>query len=140
MNGTARPLRRRTSCARRRTCAPGSTGTAAPSPRKEKGTMKRSHALLAAVALIATAQPALAQTGEALIRKVGAGVPIANPSFPAQKDLVYKVAWYVTEGPPKPEEATAGFARPANFLVMADANGLDRKKVHLAIIVYGPAP
>jgi intracellular sulfur oxidation DsrE/DsrF family protein len=99
----------------------------------------RCAALFAPFALIAATQPACAQTGEALIRKVGAGAPIANPSFPAQKDLVYNVAWDVTEGPAKPEEATEGFARPANFLVMSDANGLDRKKVHLAIIVHGTA-
>ncbi len=95
---------------------------------------------LAGLALVAgLASPALAQTGEALIRKAGAATTIANPTFPAQKDLVYKVAWDVTEGPAKPEDATAGFSRPANFLVMADENGLARTNVHLAIIVHGTA-
>ena len=82
---------------------------------------------------------AVAQTGEALIAKVGANTPIAHPTFPGQKELVYKVAWDVTAGAAKPEDAVAGYALPANFLVMADAEGLDRKKVHLAIIVHGTA-
>jgi intracellular sulfur oxidation DsrE/DsrF family protein len=101
--------------------------------------MKRSLALLTAATFVMLAPPVVAQTGEALIRKVGANTPIANPTFAGQKNLVYKVAWDVTEGAAKPEEPTAGFARPANFLVMADQNGLDRKKVHLAIIVHGSA-
>ena len=101
--------------------------------------MKHAYSLLAAVAMMAAAQPALAQSGEALIAKVGAETPILNPTFPGQKDLVYKVAWDVTQGGAKPEDAVAGFAIPANFLVMADENGLDRKKVHLAIIVHGTA-
>ena len=97
--------------------------------------------LLRRAALVAVLLPSIAaaQTGAALINKVGADTPIANPTFPGQKDLVYKVAWDVTQGAAKPEEAVAGYALPANFLVMADQNGLDRKKVHLAIIVHGTA-
>jgi len=93
-------------------------------------------ALLAALALPV---PAAAQTGEALIRKLGANTPIPNPTFPASKELTYKVAWDVTEGPEKPEDLVPGFGRPANFLVMTDAEGIDRKKVQLAIIVHGTA-
>ena len=101
--------------------------------------MKTLIRTLACLTLVAgLAAPAVAQTGEALIRKAG-GTPIPKPTFPAQKDLVYKVAWDVTEGPAKPEEPTAGFSRPANFLAMADESGLARKNVHLAIIVHGAA-
>lgn len=101
----------------------------------------RRSALLPAVAALALAipTPAAAQTGEALIRKLGANTPIPNPTFPAPKELTYKVVWDVTEGPEKPEELVAGFRRPANFLVMTDAEGVDRKQVHLAIIVHGGA-
>lgn len=95
----------------------------------------------ATVLALATLAPssAVAQTGEALIKKVGASTEVPNVTFGADRSVEYKVAWDVTEGPAKPGDATAGFARPANFLVMADANGLDRKKVHLAIIVHGTA-
>lgn len=85
------------------------------------------------------AAPAVAQTGEALIQKIGANTLIPNPSHPGEKRLVYKVAWDVTVGPAKPDERVAGYATPANFLVMADQNGIDRKNVHLAIIVHGTA-
>jgi intracellular sulfur oxidation DsrE/DsrF family protein len=101
--------------------------------------MKRSHVLLAVLVLATAAQPALAQTGEALIRKVGANTPIPNPTHPGDKTLVYKVAWDVTQGAAKPEERVAGYATPANFLVMADDNGMPRGNVHLAIIVHGTA-
>ena len=102
--------------------------------------MKTITQALAGLALVAgLAAPAAAQTGEALIKKVGANTPIPNPSHPGQKDLVYKVAWDVTQGAATPTERAAGFSTPANFLVMADENGLDRKNVHLAIIVHGTA-
>jgi intracellular sulfur oxidation DsrE/DsrF family protein len=101
--------------------------------------MRATHIAIIALASLAPGASAAAQTGEALIQKVGAVTPIANLSYPAQKNLVYKVAWDVTAGPSKPEEATEGYAAPASFLVMADQEGIDRKKVHLAIIVHGAA-
>jgi intracellular sulfur oxidation DsrE/DsrF family protein len=101
--------------------------------------MRKTCAYSLLAALLMLSSPLAAQSGDALIRKVGTANPVPNPTFPAQKDLVYKVAWDVTEGPAKPEDATTGFARPANFLVMADENGLSRKNVHLAIIVHGAA-
>jgi intracellular sulfur oxidation DsrE/DsrF family protein len=82
---------------------------------------------------------AQAQRGEALIRKVGASNVIAAPTFPANPALEYKVAWDVTEGPATPDSATAGFARPANFLVMTDDSKVPRSRVKLAIIVHGTA-
>ncbi len=94
---------------------------------------------VALAALVFVPAVAVAQTGEALLKKIGASNRIENPTFPASKKLEYKVAWDVTEGAAKPEDPTAGFNVPANFLMMADENGLDRKKVHLAIIVHGTA-
>lgn len=94
-------------------------------------------ALIAATFLLAP--PVGAQTGEALIQKLGASTPVPNPSFPADKTVDYKVVWDVNGAPATPGELTPGMTRPAGFLVMADANGLDRKRVHLALIVYGGA-
>jgi intracellular sulfur oxidation DsrE/DsrF family protein len=94
---------------------------------------------VALAAFVLVPAVAFAQAGEALLKKIGTSHHIENPTFPASKTLEYKVAWDVTMGAAKPEDPTAGFSLPANFLVMADDNGLDRKKVHLAIIVHGTA-
>lgn len=83
--------------------------------------------------------PAAAQSGEALIRKLGASNPVPNTTFGGDKTVEYKVAWDVTVAPAKPGELTPGLTQPANFLVMAETNGLDRKRVHLALIVHGGA-
>lgn len=101
--------------------------------------MNRSIVVFTFVALLTAPSFATAQTGEALIQKLGASNPIANPGFPADKNAVYKIAWDVTKGPENPDGIAPGFSRPANFLFMADAEGLSRKKVHLAIIVRGAA-
>lgn len=94
---------------------------------------------LALAALLIVPATATAQTGEALIKKLGASSPVPNPSFPADPKAEYKIAWNVTAGPKEPGELAGGFSRPANFLVMSDAEGLPRANVHLAIIVYGAA-
>jgi intracellular sulfur oxidation DsrE/DsrF family protein len=80
-----------------------------------------------------------AQSGEALIRELGSGRPIADPSFPAPRDLTYRIAWHVTDKPETPAARVDGFRRPANMLVMMDANGVPRRNVHLAIVVHGEA-
>ncbi|MEX2180410.1 MAG: DsrE family protein [Gemmatimonadaceae bacterium] len=94
--------------------------------------------LILAVALVVPGLAA-AQAGEALIRQLGAGRPIAEPSFPAPHDLVYRFAWHVTDAPETPAGLVDGFRRPANMLVMMDENGVPRRNVHLAIIVHGLA-
>lgn len=94
---------------------------------------------LAFAALLSVPAFATAQTGEELIRTLGASSPIPNPEFPADKKAAYRIAWDVTTGAEKPDGIAPGFRRPANFLFMADAEGLSRKKVHLAIIVRGAA-
>lgn len=99
----------------------------------------RSIVALAFATFIAVPAFAAAQTGEALIQKLGASSPIPDPGFPADKKADYRIAWDVTTGVEKPDGIAPGFRRPANFLVMADAEGLSRKKVHLAIIVRGAA-
>lgn len=95
--------------------------------------------LAAAVVIVGTASPAVAQQGEALLRIEGKFIPVPNPEAVAPKNLVYKVAWDVTVGPEKPGEVTSGFRTPANFLMMTDTSGIPRKNVHLAMIVHGTA-
>lgn len=101
--------------------------------------MPRSLVLAAIAALALSPARAVAQSGEALIRAMGGGVPVADPTFPADRTVEYKVAWDVTEGPATPGALVDGFRRPANFLVMTEREGVARGKVHLAIIVHGTA-
>ena len=82
---------------------------------------------------------ALAQSGDALIRQVGAGPEIAVITFPASKSLIYKMAWHATVGPEDPAALAPSFRAPANFLWMADREQLPRRNLHLAIIVHGTA-
>jgi intracellular sulfur oxidation DsrE/DsrF family protein len=95
--------------------------------------------LIRALLLALIAGPLAAQGGEALIREVGGTPGITDPTFAAPKDLVYKMAWHVTEGPANPAERPAGFASPANFFRLMDANGVPRANVRLAVIVHGTA-
>ncbi len=101
----------------------------------------RRSALAAGLLLgtLATPTRAAAQTGDALLQKAGSFIPVPDPSFPADKTVEYRVAWDLTDGPAKPGDVTPGMARPANFLMQTDANGVSRKKVHLALIVHGAA-
>lgn len=94
-------------------------------------------ALTATALLLPTA--AAAQGAEAVIRQHGAQPSIPDPSFPASPDLVYRVSWDVNVGAEKAGDIVPGFRRPASFLVSTDANGVPRKNVHLAIIVFGTA-
>lgn len=98
----------------------------------------RGSILRLAVALIF---PALAgaQTGEALIQKEGAGPNVPVITFPASKDLVYRVAWHATVGPENPAELAAAFRAPANFLWMAGREQVPRRNIQLALIVHGTA-
>lgn len=98
----------------------------------------RRHSLMLALALLLAA-PLGAQTGEALIREIGGTSAVTNPTFPAPRDLIYKMAWHVTEGPTDPKERVSGFGTPANFLRLMDVNGVPRSNVKLAIIVHGTA-
>jgi intracellular sulfur oxidation DsrE/DsrF family protein len=95
------------------------------------------RSLVAAAILLPAALGA--QGSEAVIRQHGAQPAVPDPSFPALPDLVYRVAWDVNVGAEKPGQVVPGFRRPAGFLVSTDANGVPRKNVHLAIIVFGTA-
>lgn len=95
------------------------------------------YALLAA--LLAAPLSLSAQTGEALIREVGGTPGITDPDFRAPQDLIYKLAWHVTEAPEQPTGFPEGFRNPANMFRLMDANGVPRANVRLAIIVHGTA-
>jgi intracellular sulfur oxidation DsrE/DsrF family protein len=97
----------------------------------------RSFALTAVVLLAPCL--ATAQEGEALIRKAGAFTPIPNPGFAADKSLQLKVVWDLTEAAANPAEPVPGLSRPANFFMLAEAEGVPRARVHLALLVHGGA-
>jgi len=97
----------------------------------------RSVVSLAAALLLPLA--AAAQSGDALIQKEGAGAIVPVITFPASKDLVYRVAWHASVGPEDPAALAPSFRAAANFLWMADREQVPRKNVHLALIVHGTA-
>lgn len=103
------------------------------------------HITLAVGFGIAVATPlarplaAQASAGEALIREIGGTPRETNPSFPAPRDLVYKKAWAVTDGPTDPAMRVEGFGWPASFFTLMDANRVPRANVKLAVIVSGTA-
>lgn len=102
--------------------------------------MPRSARLVLALTLLVLASPrAQAQDTDATLRRFANQPLIKEPSFPAPKDLIYKIVWDVNVGAEKPEGIPDGFRRPAGFLMQTDDNGVPRRNVHLAIIVYGTA-
>lgn len=100
--------------------------------------MRRAQ-LLCVTALLLAPLPLAAQSGEALIRQIGGTPGITDPDFAAPRDLVYKMAWHVTEAPEEATGIAGGFRTPANFFRLMDANGVPRSNVKLAIIVHGTA-
>ncbi len=101
--------------------------------------MPRSIVRLAVAAALVLPSALGAQTGEAVIKKEGDSPLTTTATFPVAKDLVYRIAWAVNVGPEKPEEVAPAFRRPANFLVLSDRNGLPRKNVHQAVVIWGTA-
>lgn len=97
--------------------------------------------LIRLTALLVVLVPAsgIAQSGEALIREIGGTSQVADPSFPAPKDLIYKMAWHVTVAPESPDGIAPGFRNPASFFRLMDVNGVARTNVKLAVIVHGTA-
>lgn len=90
------------------------------------------------IVLPAFAAPLCAQ-GNEVIRKEGASPLATNVTFPAPKDVVFRIAYAVNTGPEKPDEGVAGFKSAANFLYVGDANGVPRANMKLAVVVWGTA-
>lgn len=101
--------------------------------------MRLLNSLVLAAVVLLLPRLAAAQEGEALIRKAGAFTPIPNPGFTADKSLELKVVWDLTEAPATPTEMVPGLSRPANFFMLAEAEGVPRARVHLALLVHGGA-
>lgn len=99
--------------------------------------MTRTPAILIVLSAFMAA-PIHAQ-GSDVIRKEGASPLATNVTFPAPKDVVFRIAYAVNTGPEKPDEGVAGFKSAANFLYVGDANGVPRANMKLAIVVWGTA-
>jgi intracellular sulfur oxidation DsrE/DsrF family protein len=80
-----------------------------------------------------------AQDRDAVIQREGASPLATGITFPASKDLPYRIAWGINVGSEKPDAIVEGFRRPANFLFLGDKNGVPRKNMHLAIVIWGTA-
>ena len=69
---------------------------------------------------------AFAQSAAEVIKQQGASPIASQITFPAPKDLVYRLAWGVNVGPAQADSVVPGFRWPANFLYIGDANGVRR--------------
>jgi intracellular sulfur oxidation DsrE/DsrF family protein len=92
---------------------------------------------LTALAAIAAALPAAAQTGDALIRQHASFTPVKNATFPAPADQVYKAVWNIQAGAAKPTDVDPGYRSVASFIVQADDIGIPRKNLQLAMVIHG---
>ena len=96
------------------------------------------HAFLALTLVAAIPAISLAQSNDVI--KQQAASPLASHiTFPASKDLVYRLAWGVNVGPSTPDSVVPGFRSAANFLYVGDANGVPRANVRLAVVIWGTA-
>ena len=95
------------------------------------------HAFLA-LALVAAPTILSAQSAD-VIKQQGSSPLATDPTFPASKDLAYRIAWGVNVGPATPDSVVSAFRSVANFLYVGDANGVPRSNVHLAVVVWGTA-
>ncbi len=101
--------------------------------------MLRARTLCVAALLLSPVALSAQATGEALIREIGGTPAVTDPDFVAPRDLIYKMAWHVTEAPEQPNGIAAGFRSPASFFRLMDSNRVPRSNVKLAIIVHGTA-
>jgi intracellular sulfur oxidation DsrE/DsrF family protein len=100
--------------------------------------MTRLVRLAFAVALVGPAT-LTAQTASSVIEREGASPTVTGVTFPVTRELPYRIAWGINVGPEKAEEVVPGFRLPANFLVLAERNGVPKGNVNLAIVVWGTA-
>ncbi|HYC49912.1 MAG TPA: DsrE family protein [Gemmatimonadaceae bacterium] len=98
------------------------------------------RALLLAILAVSAAPPvARAQPGAAVIASKAASPIAREVSFPAPKDVVFRIAYGVNTGPEKADALVEGFKSAANFIYVADSNGVPRSNLKLAIVVWGSA-
>lgn len=101
--------------------------------------MYRSTNILALAAALSLPVALGAQSGDAVIQKEGASPVATAITFPVARGLTYKLAWGVNAGPDTPDAIVAGLKKPANFLFLADKNGLPRTNIQLAVVIWGNA-
>src|SRR5688500_5883704 len=99
--------------------------------------MTRTPSIL--IVLSAMLAAPLGAQGNDVIRKEGASPIATSVTFPAPKDVVFRIAYAVNTGPEKPDEGVAGFKSAANFLYVGDANAVPRANMKLAVVVWGTA-
>ena len=78
----------------------------------------------------------LPATGIAQVTPAGG---TAEYGFPASRELTYRIAWGVNVGPDSAHTVVPGFQAPAGFIRTADANGVPRANLNVALVVWGSA-
>ncbi len=80
-----------------------------------------------------------AQTPAALLERFGRSPVATDVTFPVAKDLPYRIAWGINAGPVAADSIVPDLRKPANFLFLAERNGIPARNVHLAIVIWGTA-
>jgi len=101
--------------------------------------MRRLAPVLASIAVLSFSPRVWAQQGDALIQKEGAFELATGVTFPAPKDATYRLAWGINAAPDEEDGVVSRLRRPAHFLFLADHNGVPRKNVRLAVVVWHDA-
>jgi intracellular sulfur oxidation DsrE/DsrF family protein len=65
--------------------------------------------------------------------------PVPTPTFEIPRDLIYKVAWNVSQGSTKPDETNDAFKRIASFVNSSSTAGVPGENLHYVMVVHGAA-
>lgn len=80
-----------------------------------------------------------AQAPSTLLERFGASPLATDVTFPVSKTAQYRIAWGVTDAHAKPDSVVPALTNAANFLFLADHNGIPRDNRHLAVVIWGTA-
>lgn len=102
--------------------------------------MRHPLAAILAIALLFPARLASqeAETGP-VIESAGPVFPVPEPDFETPLDLSYRVAFEVVNPPVGPDRVNEQLNTVARFLNMHVRAGVPAERVHVAVVVHGPA-
>ncbi len=101
----------------------------------------RSLILVTALTSFLGFPPALSAQSAAgpVIQSAGAVFPITDPEFTTRTDMTYRVAFEMAEAAPSPDQLNVTLNSVARFLNMHVQAGVPADRIHVAVVVHGPA-
>lgn len=100
---------------------------------------KRIVLCISAVTGLLAARLLPAQTPAALLEQYGASPLATDVTFPVSRTAQYRVAWGITDAHAKPDSIVPALKNAANFIYLAEHNGIPRANRHLAVVIWGTA-